>query len=340
MKKFLAFTLAFIMLFGLFGCGAKEDPNAEKSESKGTIACVIFQDDITMHLLQQGMIDAATAAGYDVLATNVQGDQGKEVEFINTCISQGVDGICINPLSAELSYPMLKTAAEAGIKVIICDREIDGAEEWAVGAMIHEQYQLTRNAGLVAADFIKNNLGGKAVFGVVDFQTQVPVINQQRLDGFFEALEENGVEYEIVADQEGVLADAAQIAATDIITSNSNVNCLFGASEQSTIGCSLAVENAGLQGKVFVFGTDISAQTIDLLKDSKNILQVTTGQNGYNEGTKAVNVLIDAIEGRDVSEYKGVTTYLIGDTYVRGDEAAMQGYLDFVAEKVGSEVAN
>lgn len=330
MKKLIVMLLALAMIFTF----------TATAEEKGTIACVIFQDDITMHLLQQGMVDTAEAAGYEALAVNVQGDQGKEVEYVNTFIAQGIDGICINPLSAELSFPMLQMAAEAGIKVMICDREIEGAEEWAVGAFIHEQYQLTRNAGLVAGDFINEHLGGKAVFGVVDFQTQVPVINQQRLDGFFEAIVEKGAEYELVAAQEGVLADAAQIAATDILTAYPEVNCLFGASEQSTIGCALAVDNAGLAGKVFVFGTDISEQTIDLLRDEKNILQVTTGQNGYNEGCKAMEVLIQAIEGEDVSQYKGVTTYLVGDTYPRGDEAAMQGYLDFVAATVGSEAGN
>ena len=332
MKKITVILLALVIILT---CAI-----TASAESKGTIACIIFQDDITMHLLQQGMVDTAEAAGYEALAVNVQGDQGKEVEYVNTFIAQGIDGICINPLSAELSFPMLQVAAEAGIKVMICDREIEGAEEWATGAFIHEQYQLTRNAGLVAAEFINANLGGKAVFGVVDFQTQVPVINQQRLDGFFDALTENGVEYEIVADQEGVLADAAQIAATDILTAYPEVNCMFGASEQSTIGCALAVDNAGLAGKVFVFGTDISQQTIDLLRDEKNILQVTTGQNGYNEGCKAMEVLVKAIEGEDVSEYKGVTTYLIGDTYRRDDEEAMQGYLDFVAATVVSEAGN
>lgn len=332
MKKVIGLLLVVVLL----ACATA----SFAEESKGTIASVIFQDDITMHLLQQGMVDTAEAAGYDVIAVNVQGDQGKEVEYINTFIAQGIDAICINPLSAELSFPMLQLAAESGIKVAICDREIDGAEDWAIGAFIHEQYQLTRNAGLVAAKFINENLGGKAVFGVVDFQTQVPVINQQRLDGFFEALEENGVEYTIVADQEGVLADAAQIAASDILTAYPEVNCLFGASEQSTIGCALAVDNAGLAGKVYVFGTDISEQTIDLLRDEKNILQVTTGQNGYNEGCKAMSVLVDAIEGKDVSEYAGHTTYLIGDTYPRGDEESMQGYLDFVASTVGSEAGN
>ncbi|MEP3551402.1 MAG: substrate-binding domain-containing protein, partial [Marinomonas sp.] len=82
------------------------------------IASVVFQGDQFMQFLQQGVRETAEAAGAEVLETNIDGDQAREIEAIDTYIARGVDAIVIAPLSADNSAPALQRARDAGIVVV------------------------------------------------------------------------------------------------------------------------------------------------------------------------------------------------------------------------------
>ena len=61
---------------------------------------------------------SAEAAGAEVLELNIDGDQAREIEAIDTYIARGVDAIVIAPLSADNSAAALMRARDAGIVVI------------------------------------------------------------------------------------------------------------------------------------------------------------------------------------------------------------------------------
>ena len=95
----------------------------------------------------------------------------------------------------------------------------------------------------------------------------------------------------------------------------------------------MAVENAGLQGKVYVYGSDASEQIIDLLKADNDILQAVTGQDAFEIGYQTVNNLIDTLEG-EMIEGEGKTNIIEGIPLQRGDTEGLDTFLEDLKTKM------
>jgi ABC-type sugar transport system substrate-binding protein len=155
-----------------------------------------------------------------------------------------------------------------------------------------------------------------------------------RWDGFLsEVTKLPGVK--VVAYQDAWVQDKAVVVGGDMLTAHPEINLLFSSNEGGTIGLTMAVANAGLQGKVYVFGVDGSEQIVNMLKDPKNILQATTAQDFYAMCYKTMEIVCKAVKGEDISQFKGKKTY-IGGTFLSRQEPAKLD--EFVAKlkKYGS----
>ena len=104
-KKILAITLAALLVFSFAGCGPNGGTSSDGSGSKSdiTVAGIDYLEDQFMKLLSTGYTDAAKKYGVKCLTSNVNNDQAKETNQINTYVTQGVKGIAIAPLNEESS---------------------------------------------------------------------------------------------------------------------------------------------------------------------------------------------------------------------------------------------
>ena len=357
MKKIVAIAVALGMMGVLSACsmdGQKtetvqetakqtesqagaDNKEASQSEDQGssnkTIAGIVFQEDQFFKLMSSGYEAAAKEYGYTIQLANVTNDQMKETELVNTYTAQGVAGIAISPLSYTISPEALKASSEAGIKITIANSDI-GAYPFAEAAYTSDNFEFCKQTGEIAVEFIKEHYGEETVkLGILQFKTQIPETSAQRVDGFLAALDEGGVNYEIVADQDAWLQDAAVTKAGDILAANPDIDILFAANDGGTIGSVMAVENAGLAGQTYVFGTDASEQMVELLKADNNILQAVTGQDPYQIGYKTVETLIQSIENKE-TEDKGKTVIVAGIPLKRGDTETLDAYLKDLQSKM------
>lgn len=328
-RKLLALLIGLIFVFALTACGG-----ATKDPSKMTVAGVVFQEDQFMKLLTAGYTDAAKAAGVKCLTGNTNNDTAKEVELINTYISQKVNGIAIAPRDSKTAEPVLKKADEKGIKIAITNTDLSSAS-YIVGGYTSDSKQIGETSGKAAHDFIKNKLGGKAKVAILQFKSQVPEQSTARVDGFKSALKDLGDGIEYVADQDAWLQDAAVQKAGDILTAHPEVNIIFAANDGGTIGATMAVKNAGKAGKCFVFGVDTGTQQIEMLKSDDNILQAITGQDPYNMGYKAMETLIKSIKGEDVTATKGKTIIVPGTLLSRDNPDGITKFETDLKAKIG-----
>ena len=148
MKKIVSLLLALTLVLGLFaGCGssepaasdvkaetkapteAKADASAaaEPAEKKLTIAGIVFKDEFTMKMVQQGYEDAAADYGVDIVIGNSMGDLANEQQLVYSYMDMGVDGIAITPYSEEASIPILKEAYDKGIEVAVANIKLNDA---------------------------------------------------------------------------------------------------------------------------------------------------------------------------------------------------------------------
>ena len=335
MKKILACALALCMALALVACsggnntanngGESNTPPANSGETNNTaeggettetegnklIAGIVFQEDQFFKLLSAGYQAAADDLGYEIQMTNTNNDQTRETDALNTYLAQGVAGVAI----------------DAGMKVAICNNALD-AFPGAVASYSADNYSFCHQTGEAAVKFIQENYGADETIniGVIQFKTQIPEQSADRVDGFFAALDEAGINYKIIADQDAWLQDMAVETAGDMISANPDLDIIYAANDGGTVGSVMAVENAGKAGEIFVFGTDGSEQIVDLLKDDTNILQAVTAQDAFQIGYSTVEALVNAIEGTSF-EGEGETNIIPGIPLVRGDTEGLDTYL-------------
>ncbi|QEN08363.1 sugar ABC transporter substrate-binding protein [Oceanispirochaeta crateris] len=306
---------------------------AEDGEKKIVVGGIVFQEDQFMRLLSIGYQDAAKDAGVKILTGNTANDQTKESELINTYVAQNVAGIAVAPLNSESSVTVLKQANDAGVLISVTNMDLSNAP-YIVGGFTSDNYYLGKSVGVEAVKFIKENLDGKANIAILQFKSLIPEASTARVNGFLDEVQKLGSDITIVSDQDAWLQDAAFSTAGDMLTANPDIDIFFGANDGGTLGAVLAVKNAGLTGKAFVFGIDTGDQQITMLKSSDNILQAVCGQDPYNMGYMAMEALINAINGEDYSATKGKTEIVPGAVLNAADPAGIAAFEADMASKL------
>lgn len=336
-KNTLCFILSFLLIFLAFpGCEIKRTPNSVQTSSSNSdshkknllIACIVNQDDQYMRLLQLGMQDAAVKAGVNVVLANAYSKLDKEIELINTYIENGVDGICVHPVSVELSVPILKKAQENGIKVISSGIKID--DKFNIGYIESDQWELGKKTGEACRDFILKKLKGKANIAILNYDSQFPEESSKRTEGFLtEVRKLPGVK--VVTEQEAWLADSAILAARNIISSQPGLNIIWSANEGGTVGATIAVKNSEKAGMIYVFGTDVNQQLLNQLQSRDNILQAITGQQPYEIGYESMEQLINDIRYEQTNK----KIIIPGVSLSRNDQKELKIYIKKFNKMIG-----
>jgi ABC-type sugar transport system substrate-binding protein len=273
-----------------------------------TIAGVVFQSDTFMQTVQAGMQAAADDSGAELILGNSENDLVREADLIEDYITRGVDAIVITPISNDGSVAALREAKDAGI-TIICFNTCVEDDTIADAFLVTENRDLGTTSGASAVEFIQNELGGEARIGILNcdqFEGCPP-----RKEGFLEMVEAlDGVE--IVADQAGWIADDALPVSEAMLQANPDINVLWAANEGGTVGHVLAVQSSGLQGEVFVFGTDMNLQMAQMLQSDDNVLQGVTGQAPYQMGFDAFVTALHVLNGEAVEPLQNTPTIFFG----------------------------
>jgi ABC-type sugar transport system substrate-binding protein len=272
-------------------------PAAPAAAKDMTIAGVVFQDDQFMQTMVKGYEDAGAKYGIKVVSANTNNDQAKETELIQTYMAQGVNGIAIAPLSKDASIANLKQAADQGIKVAITNMSINDTS-FLSGGYTSDDATNGKVVGDAAAKYILANLKGDVNVARVDFDDQLLDQSKARWSGFYSGLDAAGVKYKEVAKASAHAQDTALAATLDMLTAHPEINIIFAANDGSTIGATQAVKQAGLQGKVFVFGYDGGDQQTSMILSGDNILLAVVAQDPYSQGYKAVESLALTLQGK------------------------------------------
>jgi simple sugar transport system substrate-binding protein/ribose transport system substrate-binding protein len=249
-----------------------------------------------MNSMVKGFTDAGAKYGVKVVTANTNNDQAKEAELIQTYMAQGVNGIAIAPLSPDASIVNLKEADAQGIKVAITNMSISDPS-FLAGGFTSDDRSNGKIVGENAAKFIQEKLGGSAKVAIVDFDHQLPEQSKARYGGFEDGLKEAGVTYEVLAHQSANMQEDALAKTSDMLTANPDIQVIFASNEGGTIGAAMAVKQAGLAGKVAVFGYDGSDQLTSMILSGDDILQGVVAQDPYHMGYNAVEALVKSLTG-------------------------------------------
>lgn len=268
-----------------------------------TIACVVYQEDQHQGIITQAAQQAAKDYGVQILTANTGGDNAKDLELMNTYVTQGVNGLVWAP-SSEVVLTPLNNIADKGIPVTIVNGTPNANVDLShlYGVFANDNASMSKTCGQISAPIVKEMYGDKQVkIAVLQFAALANEASSTRVNSFLDALTNEGVNYSVVTDQDAWMQDEAIQVAGDVITANPDLDIIFCANEGAIVGSTMAVKNAGKEGQIYVFGIDVSVQISQMMKES-NICQVAVGQNSYEGGYRAAEQCIQVLMGDTSTE--------------------------------------
>jgi ABC-type sugar transport system substrate-binding protein len=315
MKKLIMASLVFFAAGGLLFAGAGKEPGPTTSTNtlgraipgvKGTpmdpknikIACVVYQEDQHQGTITAAAVAAAKKHGVTILTANTGMDIAKEMEFLNTYKTQGVNGLIWAPYSTAMINALRETA-NGGIALAYVNGTPDPAADvsYTWGVFANDNQSMSTECGKLSAPLIKQKFGNRKIkVATLGFRALAAEGSDVRTGSFLKALDEEGVTYEVVAQQDGWMQDEALRVATDIITAHPDLDVFYSANEGGLVGINMAVKNTRKVGQIYVYGIDCSIQIANMMKQD-DIIQIVVGQNPWEGGYQAAEQVIKILMG-------------------------------------------
>ena len=308
-KKLIALGCAAVMTVMMAAC-AQEEPATEegagKDENIKFATIMVTNNDYAMTLAESAE-ERCVEYGYEHITMNPENDIQKQIDLVQSCISQGVTGFYIQTVDSTAIAPILKQAAEAGIYVFTMTDMQEALESYDNCFFANYDH---RAAGQMAADAVADALGGEGQVGIIAGLAGADN-TMQRSEGFRDQIEAeySGIEIvnEINCDWDRAVAMSA---AEDMITGNPDIGAFYCMGEEMAWGVLEAVQNSGKDIKVVTI--DASTQTVQMVMDGEMYACIGCPPKGFS--APAVDMMHDLLDGKSVDQiYEVEATYMTKD---------------------------
>lgn len=278
--------------------------------------------------LSEGVKRGAEEYGFELRETNANGDAGQQFNQVVDLIQQGVDAIVITPIDADGIVPAVQQANQADIPVFTLDRSANGGEL----ASVVETDNV--DAGEQAARYIVDRLEeryGEPRGRIANLQGLIgTTAARDREEGFQNVMSEYP-EIEIVANQPANFdQERALNVTTDILQANDELDAIFGANDDNTIGAVRAIDSVGRfeppdsDEHIIIVGIDGTEQALEAIRNGKQ--DATISQNPIRMAETAMGFINDlVVEGSEVPEREFYPTILITQENIDGQEVEEYG---------------
>ena len=248
----------------------------------------------------QSIKAGADAAGTETkseivwLAPNPENNVVKQVDIVNTEVTNKVDGIVLCATDATALTKPVQDAIAKGIPVVTIDSGIKSDD-----ALV---YIATDNVkgGEAAADSLAKMIGGKGKVGLLIFQ-KGSVSSDERERGFVEGIKKYpGIK--LVSTLEASDATKALNNTQNMLSANPDITGIFAASEPNGVGAAQVIDQKKMVGKIKIVAFDSSDKEIEDLKSGS--IQALIVQDPYQMGYKGVIAVLKAIKKETITEKK------------------------------------
>jgi ribose transport system substrate-binding protein/inositol transport system substrate-binding protein len=285
-------TLAAAAALLLTGCAEGGGAGETGGASDGKIALIMS------HMTNEFTTTVASAAeakgeelGYEVTVFDSGQDASTQVSQIEQAVSQGYDGILVEPVSTDGVVPGLSAANEAGVPIATIVQKASqqdlaaayiGGDEVAAGKLQMEQaIEAIGGEGKIAV-----------LYGPMGSDAQIA-----RNDGYEQALADYP-DVEVVFDKTAnwVTAEALTLVENWFST-GTEIDAIVAQNDAMAVGAVQAAENAG-KSDVQVFGIDATSDGIDSINADGMV--GTVSQDTAGIGELGVEAMVQLIDGEEV----------------------------------------
>jgi ribose transport system substrate-binding protein len=252
-KLFLSIAASLVII----ACGKKEESST--TQAKKTAPAAAKQKIIGMSQCNLGepwrvqmnediRLAAAKHPDFKIIFKDAQNDSLKQVAQIEEFISAGVDAIIVSPKEAAPLTPVIKTAFEKGIPVIVLDRRVNGDKYTCfIGAD-------NKKIGKAAGEWIVKKLGGKGnIIELKGLMTSTP--GQDRHSGFRAGIKGSDLKIIFEADMKW-LEPQARKEMESALARFKDINLVYAHNDPGAHGAYLAAKAAGREKEMLFVGID------------------------------------------------------------------------------------
>jgi ABC-type sugar transport system substrate-binding protein len=272
----------------------------------------------------KGMQGAAKDLNVDISIVSSDNEVSKEANNVDTFISQGVNALCISPLSADASVAAIETARAAKIPVINWNTTVNTTTNGFVGV---SNYELGAMTGNYVVEYVRTNFPNGCTMALLTNSSYE--VGVERCNGFKEAIAKEP-SIRVIASQDAELLNEGLDVTEKIFTANPNIDIIWAWNQTSLLGCISALQNAK-NSKTVIMGTDMSVEIARVMQGNSVNLQAVTTQMPYDIGYNAVLNAVKAANGESVNQKMLIEL----KTYKKANTAEIQKYIDEHKDLVG-----
>ena len=209
--------------------------------------------------------------------------------YIQEAVRNHADAIVFSAISYTENAAAIDEAAEAGIKIVVIDSDVNSSR---VSARIGtDNIQAGRITAAAALDTEEQHLS----VGIINF-AQFSRNGEEREIGLREQLEKDPRVEEICTVNSLTDHDAARESATELLREHPEINILIGLNEPLGVGVAEASEELKLKDRVRVISFDSNIRCIELLRHGD--VSALIVQNPYAMGYLGVETAWKILEGQ------------------------------------------
>jgi ribose transport system substrate-binding protein len=277
--------------------------------------------------LKAGVERGAKDQGFELVQTNANGDAQQQVNDAINLLSQGVTALVLNPIDSKAIIPAVEKANSMNIPVFTLDRGSDGGK--VTSFVASDNVALGQTGAKWIAEQLKKRYGEEKG-NVVDLIGLVgTTAATDREKGFSEEIAKYP-NIKVVARQEGAFDQEKSLnAMTSILQKFPQIDAVFGANDDNTVGAEKAIDNAGRykplgdKEHILVIGADGTAQALSAIRAGKQ--DATISQNPIQMAAKSLQFIADYNAKKDVPATYAWPTMLIDKSNIDSDEVKKYG---------------
>jgi ribose transport system substrate-binding protein len=240
-----------------------------------------------------GMNAEAAVDGAKITQFDPAADPQKQASMIQDCITKKPSVIAVNAVDPVAVIPSLKAASDAGIPVVMfnADTNADGRAytKTFVGAQSYDQ-------GYAVGQMMAKTMGGKGNVVIIQGNPgQTDVINRQ--SGLETAWKDAGATFAVLSTQTAHWSkDEAVTVMSAFLTKYPNIDAVMASDDGMGLGALQAIQAAGKQAQIKVFGVGGFKQACQDIKDGT--YAGTALQLSYMIGVYTVRAAYDLSKAR------------------------------------------
>lgn len=300
-------TLVLLTLVLIVGCSSKE-----KTEKPKIAVVVSTLNNPWFVMLAESAAENARKLGYEAKIFDSQNNPAIESDNFENLISSGYDAILLNPTDSDGSISSILKAKTAGIPVFCMDREVN-ADDAATSQILSDNYSGCVSIGIEFVKELKEKGNYVEIIGLVgDNNTWA------RSKGFHSVVDKFP-NLKMVAQQSGNFdrTKAMEVLET-IMQANPDIDAVFCGNDAMAMGAFQALQAAGKEYKVKIFGFDGAGDVIEKIREKKivatgmqfpKVMAQTAAQfaDEYFKGRKVfpqrVPVEVELINAANIKDY-------------------------------------